>query len=88
MPQKVTISGKTKTINDFETFYYHGKKPNQGRHGFQADQVVLLFPEISADYLQLKDICETARYINYKYDRQTSNLAFDRLQRIKKYCGN
>lgn len=86
MPQNVTLSGVSVLINDFETFYIKCRNQFQGKHGFQTDQVCILFPEISSEYSQLKDMCETARYVNYKYDRKTSNLAFDRLQKIKTFC--
>lgn len=88
LPQKVTRPTGEVEINDFETFYSLCKKPHQGRHGFQSEQVDNLFPNISAEYSQLKDMCETARYKNYKYDRKISNLAFDRLQTIKNFCSS
>jgi spermidine synthase len=86
MPQTETISSGTVTFNDFETYYNACKTFHQGRHGFQAEKVRILFPEISADYSHLKDICENARYYNYQYDRAASELAYKRLQTIKTFC--
>ncbi len=88
MPQTVTLSNRSITYKDFESYYNACKTRHQGRHGFQSDRVSSLFPEISAEYAHLRDICETARYINYKYDRETANLAYDRLQKIKTFCSS
>jgi hypothetical protein len=86
MPQTVMLASGSVVFSDFESFYHACKTPHQGRHGFQAEKVNSLFSEISAEYTHLKDMCETARYINYKYDRETANIAYDRLLKIKQFC--
>jgi hypothetical protein len=88
LPQTIIASKGSIEVTDFETFFSLCKKSHQGRHGFQTDQVVKLFPEIASEYSQLQDMCETARYRNYKADREMSNLAFERLQTIKKFCSS
>jgi hypothetical protein len=86
MPQTEKLANGYVTFTDFESYFNACKTPYQGRHGFQADKVNSLFPEISAEYTHLKDMCETARYINYKYDRETANIAYNRLLKIKQFC--
>lgn len=89
LPQTVRrVNGTLIEISDFETYYSLNKKAHQGKHGFMVEQVTILFPEIASEYAQLRDLCETARYQNYKYDRKISNLAFDRLQSIKEFCSD
>jgi hypothetical protein len=84
----VTMEGNNGKLiyTEFESFFNACKSPSQGRHGFQQEKVNELFPEISSAYSHLKDICFTARYVNYKCDRELSELAYRRLLAIKEFC--
>jgi hypothetical protein len=81
----VIENGKKITITDFDN-YCLIKRINKGKHGAFASLIEEKCPDLADHYNQLKDISWTARYNNYEYEREISNLAMKRLDIIKKQC--
>ncbi len=81
-----TIDGHTYT--DFDSLFLSQKKMMEGRHGFMKDYVVRNFSEIGIYYCRLHDMSTTARYINYVFTREQSNMAKKYLGVIKEYVIN
>ena len=84
-PLQITENGKKITIGDFDN-YCLVKRINKGKHGAFANLIEEKCPDLADHYNQLKDISWTARYNNYEYDREISNLALKRLEIIKTQC--
>lgn len=82
-----TSDGKSKfqhkTFDEYSRFYRD--KPIS-KHMMLHNLLEEHHPEISSEYGQLMDLCKTARYHNYKYTREESNLAKKLQVKIKTYC--
>ncbi|MDR0863554.1 MAG: hypothetical protein LBO74_01305 [Candidatus Symbiothrix sp.] len=81
-------SGNIKTYDDFESLFNNFKKEGEGRHGFQKRFVEENMTEIRFEYQKLHELCQNARYYNYKFQREDSIKAREYLQIIKKNCYN
>jgi hypothetical protein len=72
-----------KSFDDYSSYHrYDGI----GKHEMLLELVATHCPEILFEYNQLKDVCWTARYVDYKFDRDVSNLAKKHQKAIKEYC--
>lgn len=85
---------KNTDLNKIYTFqcldsYFNAIRRQPGKknkHSVMSDLVNEKCEEISDFYSWLFDACMGARYIDYKVDKEISDLAFKRLQEIKTYC--
>ncbi len=84
----VTIQKNNKNIEipDFESYYRINNPLNLSKHALLSSLVEEFHAEIANDYNKLRDISWSARYNNYKYSRDISNVAKKRLDKIKSYC--
>lgn len=69
---------------------YHSSVMTAGRkiskHGLLCELVRKRLVNIAPDYRHLKDISNTARYVDYKHHRYVSNYAKTCLKNIKESC--
>lgn len=72
--------------NNFDAYYRFYKYKKLNKHELLLELVTLNLSEIAIEYNQLKDMCWTARYIDYKTDRTLSNLAKQHQKAIKDFC--
>lgn len=85
---KHTEYNKTFTFTCIDTYFngIRNQQAKKNKHSVMSDLVNEKCPEISNFYAWLFDVCMGARYIDYKVDKEISDLAFKRLQEIKTYC--
>lgn len=81
-----TKDGHSFRHQSFESYFAFNRDKKIDKHTMLKNLVEDNCIEISAKYSHLLDICKTARYINYEYDRTESNLAKKYLEDIKEYC--
>ena len=86
-PLEVTKeNGEKHTHYSFDDYSSYHRYDGIGKHEMLLELVTTHCPEISFEYNQLKDVCWTARYVDYKFDRAISNLAKKHQAAIKEYC--
>ncbi len=64
--------------------YYRGRQ--MSKHATLEMLLEMHCKEIASEYSRLMDLCKTARYHNYQYERAEANLAKNLLEQIKAYC--
>ena len=79
-------NGESHTHNSFDDYSRYHKYDSIGKHEMLLELVSTHCPAVSYEYNQLKDICWTARYVDYKFDREVSNLAKQHQKTIKEFC--
>ncbi len=77
--------GEGVTYKSFERLVKDKKTNEEGRHGFQLRMVVEEHRSIAFYYQKLHDLSRNARYNNYVFNKQESNLAKNYLEHIKTY---
>lgn len=85
-PLTFTIGKKNITLNSFEDYCQFTSDTKASKHFKLCDLLHSHYPEIASDYQQLMDMCMTARYHNYKVDREEANRAIEFKNNIYKYC--
>ena len=82
-------TGKYTFVN-LESYYQYNRSFKRqysfSKHKLLAELIKEHLPQIAPDYIYLKDISWTARYVNYKYSSDISNKAKECLKKIKEYC--
>lgn len=86
LPFELTYSGGKTTIRNIGDYKRVKGLYNLNKHKAFCQIVEEQAPSVSIEYNELKDICWTARYVDYKYDRAISNKAKESLRKIKDYC--
>lgn len=80
-----TDDGKRFVIQTFDK-YCHNQRRGESAHKVLNELVERDLPDINYEYSDLYSICRTARYTNYKADRDLSNLAKAHQKLIKTHC--
>lgn len=78
-----------KTLDEYFNYYkYSSGAISKSRHDLRKDLVGTKCSSISSDFKWLKDMCFTARYINYKFDNAElyKARAGASLNSIKSFC--
>lgn len=87
-PTTIERRGKVIKVKDFEYNFRINNPLHLSKHSLLSNLVEEKHPEIANDYNKLKDISWSARYNNYRYPREVSNDAKNRLQKIREYCSS
>jgi hypothetical protein len=86
LPHTIKVKSGTKSFSDFEALYYHFRKDNEGRHGFQLNWVRDHYPEIKSRYRRLHELSNEARYIDYQISPAVLPEIEEHLETIRSYC--
>jgi len=85
-PLTFVIGTKKVTLNSFEDYCQYTSDSKVSKHFKICDLLYSHFSIIAADYDQLMNMCMTARYNNYKVDRDEANKAIELKDKIYKFC--
>ena len=88
-PLEEEINGKNFKFSSFDGYYSAYKSianDPQNKHSQRSFLINKKEKAISPAYKQLKDICWTARYIDYNFDKEVSLEATKLLSEIEEYC--
>ena len=90
-PGLYVIGPDDKNFSHFNEYYEAHKKynrnfPHLNPHAVREKLVFERLPLIMKHYKDLKDFCWTARYKNYKPQRQAVEIAIEAIAAIKAYC--
>lgn len=75
-----------KRFTDFESLYNSDRVGSMGRHEYTIYHLSKHHPQIQKDFRILKDLANTARYINYQMGAETANNARTLMRDIRDYC--
>ncbi len=78
----------TKKIKHFKSldFYFTHTDRTKPKHEIRHDLVDEHLPEISDQFQTLKENCSNARYVDYRFDKDVSDLCVTCLDDIKEIC--
>lgn len=86
LPYELNHGGRKTMINNIGDYKRAKGLFHLNKHKAFCQLVEEEAPIVSIEYNELKDICWTARYVDYKHDRDTSKKAKESLKKIKDYC--
>ncbi len=87
-PGQYEIHNKITNFNSFEEYYNRLPNPKDSKHSVREDLVKDNIPEIYTDFSTLKEMCNTARYKQYKWTREEVDLAIACLNAICDECSD
>src|SRR5581483_1763966 len=86
LPYTLNLGGRNITIHNIGDYKRAKRLFTLNKHKAFCQIVEEEAPTVSIEYNELKDICWTARYVDYKHDRDASKKAKESLKKIKDYC--
>ncbi|PWH85023.1 hypothetical protein [Brumimicrobium oceani] len=79
------INGQIKKYQNFNQYHHDVNGPS--KHGLLLKLVEDLGDDDVIDaFTNLKDLCWSARYTNYCYDKEVTDLCYDSLNIIEEFC--
>lgn len=84
-PREVETDGGTVRVPDVDA-YRRLVRERRGNHAVRQDLVALHCPEISGAFDYLRDLSQSARYIDYRSDREEAARAKALMAEVKAYC--
>ncbi len=78
-------NGRPRMFHNFESYYLRTDR-TENKHKVRQNLVDDYIPELSDEYQTLKDNCWNARYVDYSFTTDVSDLCYNCMQRVKEIC--
>ncbi len=73
-------------FNGYYDFYSNNKEGKINQHKARTDLVEAYLPNIAPQFGKLKDLCHSARYVDYNFDDDVATNAKQCLEEINEHC--